>query len=155
MDDNKSMMTELYDIKRQNSDWEIKLEENNDFLDDRVNSKLEESGVNKLGITVIPNAMAQDSTNDVAINKITIKTDLKPIYLNGNGLIFEKTGPKTNSLKTRRSPSNHEYDGIKNVEQFVERRKINGITWYYCLWQNCSYGSNKSNHLVYVCFATS
>ncbi|CAG2118145.1 unnamed protein product, partial [Medioppia subpectinata] len=37
---------------------------------------------------------------------------------------------------------------IKNVEQYVERRKVNGITFYFCKWQDCSYGSNKSNHLV-------
>lgn len=165
MDANSSVMTELYDIKRQNADWEIKLEENthfladqlNDQLNDHLNGQLEqpvhsEHNLDFTWAPIAPNSVPPDSANNHSLlSRLAIRTDLKPILVNGNGSVAEKRTPKTNSPKTRRSPSNQEYDGIKNVEQFVERRKINGITWYYCLWQNCSYGSNKSNHLVIVC----
>ncbi|CAG2164021.1 unnamed protein product [Oppiella nova] len=53
-----------------------------------------------------------------------------------------------NWLNSGTNHMNHTYDGIRNVEEFVERRKINGITWYHCKWHQCSYASNKSNHLV-------
>ena len=59
------------------------------------------------------------------------------------------TYPTNNDKPTTKSKSPADIVmSIKNVEQYVERRKVNGITFYFCKWEGCSYGSNKSNHLV-------
>ena len=169
MDNNISLISELYDIKRQNTDWEIKLENSSDFntnihlFADQINGKEVEEEVSKkkFDINMVPNqnlinkklnnnrTVGQSivNTTDMSSDSLTVRQQL-----NGNELIVDKCHQKKalTSPTGQKSSKNvgQQYDGIKNVEQYVERRKINGITWYYCLWNNCNYGSNKSNHLV-------
>lgn len=116
MDNNLNLLTELYDIKRQNIDWEIKLE-NNNFINKQMSERVEDFSENGLKIII---------------------SDKKVI---NNNSVNEEMNSLSNQLMAKN-------DGIKNVEQYVERRKINGITFYYCKWFGCDYGSNKSNHLV-------
>ena len=169
MNNNLSLITEFNDIKRQNTDWEIKLENssdlnpNIDLFSDTINGKVDELSKTNFDITLVPNSkiIANHPNNNhmtvalpIGVNT-EMASELTVRQLNGSQLIVANCGQKIvcspNGQKQTRGGPNHVYDGIKNVEQYVERRKINGITWYYCLWQNCNYGSNKSNHLVLIC----
>lgn len=148
MENNLNILTEFYDIKRQNIDWEIKLENNNNYVSNDSNltdqrpqelsqDLSQDSPQNRLQIIISDNKLNN------YVNKDVIKHDIHNELIADNNLVINSTNSQLIN-----SSLNQTNDGIKNVEQYVERRKINGITWYYCKWSQCQYGSNKSNHLV-------
>ncbi|XP_054152951.1 zinc finger protein 184-like isoform X2 [Oppia nitens] len=141
-----NLLSELLDIKRQNIDWEIKLEDNH-FLDTHLKRDQQttqesvDKSDHKFCITLSPNDNNQ---------RHDINSELPPISVNdcAKQVLIARTDTDMMAANTDGRNAGHVYDGIRNVEEFVERRKINGITWYHCKWQQCQYASNKSNHLV-------
>ncbi|CAG2115216.1 unnamed protein product, partial [Medioppia subpectinata] len=180
MANNVNLLSELLDIKRQNIDWEIKLENNIHFntnakasqhiqplnspqnghhflpavtfnrnnnshtslLRHHNNRRNNTSHRPKESTPSQPQPQQPQTIHNNNTNESPNAADNRTVSLAANELSFNEW------LSSGATHMNHTYDGIRNVEEFVERRKINGITWYHCKWPQCPYASNKSNHLV-------